>query len=276
MATVADLNLISQVAPFQQHRTVVALERRLRNCSNVITLGVKPNFNDYSTKETTLIRESEKIYYPSSYYVEKFAAMGKDTFPRCLNYLFAQDKIKQTTLFQLLKIPHPYTRFFFGNRQKSRILNYFSFPFIAKIPRGSALGRGVYLIKTPSDLEHYCSLSHIAYVQEYLPIKNDIRVVVIGKDAVHAYIRIPIENEFRTNLAFGAKLSFDAIPRKAIELARYTASNCGWDDVGIDICEYQNRFYVLEANMKYGKQGFYQAGIDYFQLMETLIDNGKI
>jgi ribosomal protein S6--L-glutamate ligase len=275
MAT-ADDSIPSQIAPFQKKRTVVALEKRLRNCRNVITLGVKPNFNDYSTQDATLIRESEKIYYPSLHYIELFKAMGKKTFPRYVNYVFAQDKIKQTTLFQLLKIPHPYTRFFFGNRQKSRILNYFSLPFIAKIPRGSALGRGVFLIKTPSDLEQYCSLSHIAYVQEYLPIKNDLRVVVIGKEVVHAYIRIPLENEFRANLSLGAKLSFDAIPQKAIELARYTASNCGWNDVGIDICEYQNRFYVLEANMKYGKQGFYQAGIDYFQLMETLIDNGKI
>jgi ribosomal protein S6--L-glutamate ligase len=275
MATTNDL-ILSRITPSRQKRTVVALERRLRNCGNVITLGVKPNFNDYSTKDTTLIRESEKIYYPSLHYVELFAAMGKKTFPGYLNYLFAQDKIKQTTLFQLLKIPHPKTRFFFGNRQKSHILNYFSFPFIAKVPRGSAMGRGVYLIKTPSDLEHYCSLSHIAYVQEYLSIKNDMRVVVIGRDVVHAYTRIPLENEFRANLALGAKLSFDAIPRKAIELARYTASNCGWDDVGVDICEYQNHFYVLEANMKYGKQGFHQAGIDYFQLMETLIDDGKI
>jgi ribosomal protein S6--L-glutamate ligase len=276
MTTIADLNLISQTAPLQQDRTVVALERRLRNCRNVITLGVKPNFSDYPSQEVALIQAAEKIYYPSRHYVELFAAMGKATFPGYLNYLFAQDKLKQTALLQLQRISHPRTRFFYGKRQKSRILDYFSFPFIAKIPRGSAMGRGVFLIKDSQTLEHYCSLTHIAYVQEYLPIKNDIRVVIIGGHLVHAYFRIPLENEYRANLALGAKLCFDAIPPKALELARTTASKCGWDDVGIDICECRNRFYVLEANMKYGKQGFYQAGIDYYQLMETLIDHGKI
>jgi hypothetical protein len=32
----------------------------------------------------------------------------------------------------------------------------------------------------------------------------------------------------------------------------------------------------LEANMKYGKQGFREAGLDYDQLMETMIENEEI
>ena len=36
------------------------------------------------------------------------------------------------------------------------------------------------------------------------------------------------------------------------------------------------RFYVLEANMKYGKEGFRQAGLDYDQLMESMIANEEI
>jgi ribosomal protein S6--L-glutamate ligase len=33
---------------------------------------------------------------------------------------------------------------------------------------------------------------------------------------------------------------------------------------------------VLEANVKYGKEGFKKSGIDYYQLMEELINNGEI
>jgi ribosomal protein S6--L-glutamate ligase len=33
---------------------------------------------------------------------------------------------------------------------------------------------------------------------------------------------------------------------------------------------------VLEANMKYGKEGFRKAGIDYTKLMEDMIENGEI
>ena len=51
---------------------------------------------------------------------------------------------------------------------------------------------------------------------------------------------------------------------------------CCWNDVGIDICEHKGRFYVLEANMKYGKEGFRKAGLDYDQLMESMIANEEI
>jgi hypothetical protein len=33
---------------------------------------------------------------------------------------------------------------------------------------------------------------------------------------------------------------------------------------------------VFEANMKYGKEGFRKAGIDYDRLMEEMIANGEI
>jgi ribosomal protein S6--L-glutamate ligase len=93
---------------------------------------------------------------------------------------------------------------------------------------------------------------------------------------VHAYWRINPPGEFRSNVGLGAEISFDNIPEKALVLALYTARRCGWNDVGIDICECENRYYVLEVNMKYGKAGFKKAGMDYNQLMEAMIRNGEI
>ena len=62
-------------------KKVIALEARLKNCKNVVTLGVRPNFSDYSHTDADLIRKSEKIYYPTTFYAELFDAMGKKTFP---------------------------------------------------------------------------------------------------------------------------------------------------------------------------------------------------
>ncbi len=243
-------------------KKVIALEARLRNCKNVLTLGVRPNFSDYSPRETELIRKADKVYYPTAFYADLFDAMGKATFPSYHTYKCVQDKIKQTALFDLLNLPHPHTRVFYGKRQKKSILDHFSFPFIAKIPRGSALGSGVYLIHNEKELRNYLELTSPAYVQTYLPIDRDIRVVVIGRRIVHAYWRIAPPDEFRSNLAVGGQISLEAVPEKARDLALQVALSCRWDDVGIDICEYKGRFYVLEANMKYGKQGFSQAGLD--------------
>ena len=257
-------------------KKVVALEARLKNCKNVVTLGVRPNFSDYSPAEMDLIRKAQKIYYPTTFYAELFDAVGKKTFPSYHNYKCVQDKIKQTALFNLLEIPHPRTRVFYGNRQKNSICDRFNFPFIAKIPRGSAMGRGVYLIRSQKDLDAYIKLSKVAYIQEYLPSDRDMRVVIIGDRVVHAYWRIAPSDEFRSNVAVGARISLDPVPKNALDLARETAKRCRWDDVGIDIIEHDKNLYVLEANMKFGKEGFRKAGIDYLKLMERMIENGQI
>lgn len=257
-------------------KKVVALEARLKNCKNVVTLGVRPNFSDYSRKEADLIRKAEKIYYPTTFYAELLDAMGKKTFPSYHNYKCVQDKIKQTALFNLLEIPHPRTRVFYGKRQKNSICDHFKFPFISKIPRGSAMGRGVYLIRRQKDLDSYIRLSNVAYIQEYLPSDRDIRVVIIGDRVVHAYWRIAPSGEFRSNVAVGASISLDSVPKNALDLALDTARRCRWDDVGIDIIEHDKNLYVLEANMKFGKEGFRKAGIDYLKLMESMIENGQI
>ena len=115
-----------------------------------------------------------------------------------------------------------------------------------------------------------------AYIQEYLPADRDIRVVVIGRQCVHAYQRITPDGDFRSNVAVGGVIDLSPPPREAVDLAVRTALACQWDDVGLDIIRYDKTYYVLEANMKYGKEGFRIAGIDYKKLMETMIDNEEI
>lgn len=254
----------------------IALESRLRRCRNVTTLGVRPNFSDYSPVEQQWIRTASKVYYPSTFYADLFDTMGKTTFPSYHTYKCVQDKIRQTALFNLLGIPHPKTRVFYGKRSHRRILEQFNYPFVGKIPQGSALGKGVFLIRNDVELADYCGLTHAAYIQEYLQTDRDIRAVVIGKRLVHGYWRIAPDEDFRTNVSAGGRIALDPLPQEARELALDTAIQCGFDDVGIDICFHGGRFYVIEANMKYGRQGFRQAGIDYDRMMEKMIESGEI
>lgn len=256
-------------------RRVVAIEGRLRGCRNVATLGVRTHFDDYTADEQALIRQADTVYYPTSFYAELFSAAGKRIFPSLCTYAFAQDKVKQTALFRLLDIPHPRTRVFYG-RQRSGIFRAFDTPFVAKVARGSARGHGVRLIRTADDLEDYCARNRVAYVQEYLPHDRDVRVVVIGNAVAHAYWRVAAPGEFRTNVALGGRVLLEPVPADAQELALRTARLCGWDDAGIDLCRRGEGWVVLEANMKYGREGFRQAGIDYVRLMERMIENHDI
>ncbi len=255
---------------------IVALEGRLKGCPMVHTLGVRPNFFDYDDQERAMILNSSKIYFPSTLYAELFQIIGKNIFPSFHTYQFAQDKIKQTALFHVAGISHPRTRIFYGKRQKKDITTYFDLPLIAKEPRGSALGRGVYLIRSMDELDRYCQNPGPAYIQEYLPIDRDMRIVVVGKRVIHAYWRIAPYGDFRNNLAAGGHIDLAPVPQEALDLALHTAQVCRWDDVGLDICEHKGTFYVLEGNMKYGREGFKKAEIDYVQLMLDLIQDGEI
>jgi ribosomal protein S6--L-glutamate ligase len=264
------------MSPADPFKPVVALEAHLKGSSLVQTLGVRPNWLDYNEAERRLILGADRIYYPSSFYAELFQTLGISTFPHYHNYLFAQDKIRQTALFALAGIPHPRTRIFYGKGQKRTILDHFDLPLVAKQPRGSALGRGVRLVRTMDELENYCQAEGPAYIQEYLPIDRDMRIVVIGQKVRLAYWRVAAPGDFHNNISAGGRIDFDAVPEGALKLALHTAKLCRWDDVGLDICECRGAFFLLEGNMKYGHEGFRQAGIDYLQLMTALIRNGEI
>lgn len=254
----------------------LAIGARLKSRPGIHTLGFKPNFEDYTADERHLIRTAPRIYYPTAFYADLFNAMGKQTFPSFHTYKFAQDKIRQTAMFRLQKIPHPRTRVFYGPKQKQTILSCFTFPFVAKKPRGSSRGRHVFLIRNQTDLARYLESKSPAYIQEYIPAERDIRIVVIGKTAVLAHWRFSAPDDFRSNVSRGGEIRFDPVPDQALKLALGTAAACGWDDVGIDIMETDTGFQVIEGNMKYGTRGFRQAGIDYSGLLESMIVNGLV
>jgi ribosomal protein S6--L-glutamate ligase len=254
----------------------IALEPRLSGCKNVLTLGVRANFQDYSGEEIRRILAAPVVYYPGSRYAPILAAMGKRTFPSPHCYLFAQDKVLQTALFSVAGVPHPTTRVYYGKRQQERIPLDFQYPFIAKIPRGSARGKGVFLVQNGRELAAYLEGRHVAYIQQRVLAEMDIRVVVIGCEARLAYWRVAAPGSFRTNLAQGARLFFGDVPEEAVDLAVRAARTAGFDDCGVDIILDQGKPLVLEANMKYGREGFRKAGLNYHAIMETLLANGEI
>ena len=74
----------------------------------------------------------------------------------------------------------------------------------------------------------------------------------------------------------GGAISLTGIPEQGVEFAVHVARICRLDDVGLDLYFHEGQFGVFELNLKYGKEGFKQAGIDYDKLMEDLIEHGKI
>lgn len=259
----------------QGGKQFIALGSRLLNIPEVLTLGVKPNFLDYTPRERELIDAANLILFPTVGYAQFFNTMGKTIFPSLETYLYADEKIMQTTLFYLQKINHPRTIFYYP-RHHNDILKDFAFPFVGKIPRRSAQGRGVFLIRNGDDLGKYLSLTKIAYIQEYVPHEKDLRVILINYDPVLAYWRFRKKGNFRANIFQGGRISFDHIPLEGIALARKAAIKCRFDDVGMDLIQHKNNWYLIEANMKYGRKGLQMKGLDIKQLIRRKLLSGEI
>lgn len=239
----------------------IAIGSRLKGVEGVSTIGLKPNFQDYSIEERRLIREASIILYPTQNYAEFFTTMGKRIFPSLETHLYADEKIKQSTLFTLLDLPHPRTRFYY-HRHHGAITKDFEYPFIAKIPRRSARGRGVFLITDPAALEAYLARTSVAYIQEYLPHARDLRVVLINYEPLLAYWRVKGSENFRANLAQGGRIVFGGVSEEAVQIARDAALKCRFDDVGLDLIHAGGKWHLIEANMKYGRKALELKGID--------------
>lgn len=253
----------------------ICLGKRLRSAPSFRCLGVKPNWADYSREEQEALSGAEEVYYPSPLYEDLFLSMGKKVFPRSSTG-FIGNKIRQTNLFQLLGISHPRTRLYYGRDRLHRICDDFAYPFVAKTPVGSSMGKGVRLIRNGDELESYLEKHRPAYIQEYLPIDRDLRVVLIGGEVVHAYWRIGQPDDFRNNVTQGAAVSFENIPDEALQFAESVARLCRFDEVGLDVCHARGRYYVIEANMVYGLEGFKQAGLDIYEILADLDRKGKL
>jgi ribosomal protein S6--L-glutamate ligase len=257
-------------------KSELAIGSQLRDCPVVHTLGVCANLGDYPEWKLELIRRSSKIYFPTSLFAEMFMAMGKEIFPGIQTYRFVGDKIKQTMLFRLYRLPVPETRFYYGPLQQRNITRDFSYPFVVKTPRFSSRGLGVRLVENKQQLEEYLGNNHPAYVQEFLPGCRDYRVVIAGGKIIHCYQRIARDNEFRANYHLGARLSFEDIPSEARDLALKASRLCGFNYTGMDICESGGKYYLIEANMKFGTQGFREAGLDLKTILCRMVENDEI
>ena len=252
-----------------------ALGSRLFGVPEVWTLGVKPNFQDYTLGEREFMSRADLILYPTLNYAQFLTTMEKKIFPSLETYLYADEKIKQTTLFYMMDIPHPRTRIFYRRHHKD-ILNHFHYPFIGKLPRSSARGRGVFMIGDGEQLAAYLALTKIAYIQEYIHHDRDLRVVLINDQLVIAYWRIRAPDNFRTNLSQGGKMSFDDIPESGIKTARAAARKCKFNDVGIDLICHEGRWLVIEANMKYGRKGLKMKGLDLKKILRAKLMSGEL
>lgn len=230
---------------------------------------IKP---EHMFREHALIRQADWLLFPEFWQVDVLHyGLRKRIFPSLASYHIGHSKIGMTRLFEMLCPANtPFTQMLENTAQnRERVLDTMVFPFVAKKVR-SSMGLGVYLVESRQDFQEYWKQVDVLYVQEYLPIDRDLRLVLIGKEVVAGYWRVQ-GNGFHNNVARGGQVVFDAIPQQARELVEWIAANTGIDHAGFDIAMVDGHCYLLEFNRLFGNSGLGELGVSPGKLIHEYL-----
>jgi len=61
-----------------------------------------------------------------------------------------------------------------------------------------------------------------------------------------------------------------------VKAAQEAACKCRLNDVGIDLIQSQGLWHVIEANMKYGRNGLRMKGLDLKEIIRKKLLSGEL
>lgn len=218
------------------------------------TTVLKP---EHYLQHKALLQEADWVLFPEYWQLNALVhGLKCRVFPSVASYRIGHDKVEMTRAFQTVAPEHtPWTMIEAnGPLERDRIWDAMSLPFVAKLPKAS-MGEGVWLIETRDDWRRYCERTDVLYVQEYLPIDRDVRVVIIGDEVLTAYWRTQADQGFYNNVARGGRIDNSPVPEAATRLALRLARELDVDHAGFDIALVEGYPYVLEFNRLFGNKG---------------------
>ncbi len=225
-----------------------------------------------------VIRQADWLLFPEYWQINTlFYGMRKQIFPSMSTYHIGHDKIEMTRVMQLLWPQYLPETHILGNSSWACdwVPDHFGYPFVAKTPR-AAMGMGVWLIDNRTAWERYASCHPTLYVQEYLPIEKDLRLVVIGKKVVTAYWRCRPGTEIHTNVAKGGLIHSEDIPPEAIVAVEMIAHHLEIDHAGFDVAVVEGKLFFFEFNRLFGTAGLVKKGISIAPLILQYLLSKKI
>ena len=230
------------------------------------TLYVKP---ENAAQHLDAIGEADWLLFPEYWQVNSlYYGLRKPVYPSISTYHIGHDKIEMTRAVQLLWPRHMPETHILANTGWAREWAWENMdrPFVAKSIR-AAMGQGVWLIENRDQWDAYAKEHEILYVQEYLPIDRDMRLVVIGSRVVAAYWRRQQAGGFHTNVSRGGLIDAADIPPQAVALVERMAGHLDIDHAGFDIARVDDHFYFFEFNRLFGTAGLIEQGLSPGQLI---------
>lgn len=143
------------------------------------------------------------------------------------------------------------------------------FPVVAKTIRGSK-GKGVFIIDSEKSLKSVMEAIHSIdedqeiILQEFIPMENDLRIIVLDGKVTAVMSRGKVKKDFRSNFSLGGNVDEVEISPEIEKLALDAAKLIGCYYCGVDICESKKtkKPFILEVNSSPGSEGIEEATSD--------------
>ncbi len=241
---------------------------------HVLRFFDKSNFKDWPNKIETVVyhwgNDAERFIeevkrkkidvlignIPATAY-EKFREIARELphvrFIPSMDTQFANKSKENVTHFcEKYRLPIPKTHIFYEMDEAKAFMRTATFPKIIKRSYGPSNYGGYYVHKVDSEAEalellaekHY----YPVYMQDFVPMKADIRIMLIGHKPVCAFWRRPPEGEWLTNTSQGGSMDYMNVPEEALEVAARASKAANAEYWACDIAvSFDNEYRILEC-----------------------------
>ncbi|MGF1700176.1 hypothetical protein L4D09_07660 [Photobacterium makurazakiensis] len=134
-----------------------------------------------------------------------------------------KSKENVTHFCEKYQLPIPATKIFYQVDEALAYLHNTQYPKIVKRSYGPSNYGGYFVHKVDSVDEAVRLFTqkryYPAYIQDFVPMKADIRVMLVGHQPVCAFWRRPPEGEWLTNTSQGGSMDYQDVPQEVLDLA---------------------------------------------------------
>ncbi|MEA3419913.1 MAG: hypothetical protein U9Q90_11015 [Campylobacterota bacterium] len=149
-------------------------------------------------------------------------------------------------------IPIPKTYIFYDKKKADKFIETTSYPKIVKKSYGPSNYGGYFVHKVDSKKEAKGLLAkkkyYPVYMQDFVPMEADVRVMLIGHKPVCAFWRRPPEGEWLTNTSQGGSMDYQKVPKKLLDLAVQVSKSANAEYWACDIAVGKDgKYRILEC-----------------------------
>ena len=194
-------------------------------------------------------------------------------FVPSLETQFANKSKENVTLFcEKHNLSHPETHIFYDRDEGYAYLEKCDYPIIVKRSYGPSNYGGYYVHKVKSkeeakklfDEKKYMPM----YIQECIPLRADIRVMLIGHKPACAFWRVAGDDMELTNTSQGGYMTYDGVPMGALELAVEASKAAKAEYWACDIAEYDGKYYILECATAFAAFPYFRDWIGQYLMWD--------